>query len=227
MTAGEKPRATSASAVVASARRSSTAAGVVVTSRRRRAMRSLSASVPIGARTVSSSAAGRRSGSAEMGEAGTRPRHLRTGIEAAERQRVEVELALHLRVGGEQDLETPVEAEPVHHVGADPTTDVVTGLEHHGVQARGGGDRRGGEAGEARPHHGHIDGTRKLLHVVSLFRSAASGKPRLRPMGETVRYECRDRIAVISYNRPEARNAVQRRAARRRPQRRLGPLPLL
>ncbi|MEZ5232248.1 MAG: enoyl-CoA hydratase/isomerase family protein [Acidimicrobiales bacterium] len=27
-------------------------------------------------------------------------------------------------------------------------------------------------------------------------------------MGETVRYECSDRIAVISYNRPEARNAI-------------------
>lgn len=72
----------------------------------------------------------------------------RAGVEGPEPERREVEEAPALRVRGEEDLEAPVQAVPVHHVGGDAAAEAVRGLderERHGERRQ---VRRRGEARE-------------------------------------------------------------------------------
>ncbi len=83
--------------------------------------------------------------------------HQRGRVERLEVERGEIELGGHLRVGGEQDLEAPVEPVAVDHIGAHPPADAVGRLEHPGGEPRPGGGTGGAEPGEPGAHDHHID----------------------------------------------------------------------
>ena len=93
---------------------------------RSRAIRALSNSEPIGAVTVPR----RRRSPKRVGDHGAPPvaPHERTGVEGPQIERRHVELAVHLGVGGERDLEAAVEGVAVDVVGAHAPSDAVARL---------------------------------------------------------------------------------------------------
>lgn len=102
--------------------------------------------------------------------------HERAGLEPTRVERVEIELGRQLRIGSEQYLEAPVEAEPVDDVGADTASDPVGCLQHHdiaastmdgvgGCQTRQPGpyDHHFGVRRERPAVRGHVQGHRRVL----------------------------------------------------------------
>ena len=77
-------------------------------------------------------------------------------IERPQIERMEVELATGLRIGGEQDLEPAIEQEPPDGVRSDTSTHGVAGFEHCGVQTRGRCRPGAGQAGEAGADDHHV-----------------------------------------------------------------------
>lgn len=71
------------------------------------------------------------------------------GVEFLEVQGRIIEKLLGLRVGGDEDLEAPVEEEAVDGVSTDAAADAVRGFEEEEWDARGIELRGGGEPGEA------------------------------------------------------------------------------
>ena len=110
--------------------------------------RSLSTGDPTGAPTVDRMPAGLAEGIADRVEPITDPDH-GTRLERPEPERRDVDLAVQLGVGGEQDLKAAIEQEPVHLVGPDPSADIVGCLEDDDVSTGLAQDRRRGEPGQA------------------------------------------------------------------------------
>ena len=96
--------------------------------------------------------------------------HHGTRREPPERQGIEVEPALHLGVGVEQDLKAPIEPVAVHRVGPDPPTDAVGGLDHPAADAGPGQVAGTGEPGQARPHDHHVGHPESAPGLISAIR---------------------------------------------------------
>ncbi len=76
--------------------------------------------------------------------------------ERAQVEGVEVHHPAQLGVGGVQHLEATVEGEAVHVVGAHPSADGVTGLQHHHVDAPGRQLAGAGQAGQPGADDDHL-----------------------------------------------------------------------
>src|SRR4029079_6092223 len=82
--------------------------------------------------------------------------HDRAPFEPPQRERVEIELAFHLWVGGEQHLKAAVELEALDVVRAHPPTDALRRFEDDDVAARRVEGSCAGEPREARSDHGDV-----------------------------------------------------------------------
>jgi hypothetical protein len=92
--------------------------------------------------------------------------------ERAQVQGGHVDVPREFRIGGQEDLKSPVEPHPVHDIGPHAAADVVTGLAEHDVQARLTQQPRGAETGETRSDNHDI------RHHPDLTTSPGNGTPR-------------------------------------------------
>ena len=107
----------------------------------------------------------------------TRPSDQGTGLEGPQVEGVEVQVAGQLGVGGEQDLEAPVQAVAVDLVGAHPAPDPVRCLEHHDGPTDPGQGAGRGQPGQPGPDDGrvHLLGEGALPHHHSRRRLTGKG----------------------------------------------------
>ena len=138
-------------------------------------MRTLSASVPTGARVMSSVFVATPRTPSDRNGSGTwwkwPPRRtIAPGSNGLQVERVEVELTPSFGVGGEQHLEATVELKPFDRIGAHATADPVRRLEHHHLVPAVGEHacaRQAGQAGADDCDVGLLGQDRALAHRVS------------------------------------------------------------
>ncbi len=108
--------------------------------------------------------------------------HQRARLEPLQVEGLHVELRMHLRIGGEEYLKPPVEAEAVDHIGSNTPADAVRRLDNHDIVASGMEHTGRRQASEPGTHHnnvsargnGHITLSWTGLSTASLSCSAVS-----------------------------------------------------